>query len=812
VADADGDADGDGVCNLLEYRGIDGRPPLLVLDPTNAPTIAGANPDDTGDALRPDAPDTDDDGIQDSVEWGLTRPNDPRDPPSPRWMCFGGGAGDCLVVSNAATHGLEAWTIDVWVTPSNGTAAAGTIVRSVVRKASGSSAMTNYVMGLATNGAGELVPYVGFATSTGQFTIAGGAIPAGTATHLAGTYDSVVGRLRLYVNGIETNNGISARVIPPADGVTTLIMGEGFVGALDEVRVWNSPLTVEEIADVRLHTVDPANPALVHYFRFDDGGVSAQDFKFMKDWTNRWAHAAMLKGDVHFGQGGWPSPSPLQVIVTPDRAIAAGAQWQVSTTSATNWSAWMDSRAFVWGLTTGEHRIAYQPLAGWTVPETNTVTITNDDAFVWTATYTELTGVKVQIQPAEAVTTGAQWTVDGGGWADSGGFIASIAGTHTVTFKPVDGWAHPAAMTVPVLDGSNTWLRVPYCPMTVLSTNRQFRSPRGLVVDSKRVLYVSDWENSRILLLNPATEQWETLADVGSGLGQVRQPMGLTIDTADNLYVADAGNNRIQKRTAATGQWTAWGTGQTVYPSDVAVGAGAVLFVADRGNNRVLRIAPDGACTPLLVAYELVLPSGIAIGPTGNMLVADYPASPPNSVRVQEFTAAGVFVRKWGSSSSGEGLLSASGKMYGMVFSGARVTVADTGNNRLAAATNLLVWSAVPGSGPLNAPEDLTYDGRGYLYVSDTGNNRVLLIQPPEAGAGPDVALRPRGASGASSLFDISLSAGWRWRHVEYADLLSTNTTWQLLPGYSGVDSSGSSVVITNGPGVTQRFYRVIAY
>ncbi|MFE9675285.1 LamG-like jellyroll fold domain-containing protein [Streptomyces sp. NPDC006259] len=92
----------------------------------------------------------------------------------------------------------------------------------------------------------------------GQVTVAAGrpAVP-GVWTHLAAMYDAAAGRLRLYVNG-RFQAEESAVALVAADGplefgraASTVSAGYAgyFGGSLDEVGVWQRPLTETEIAD-----------------------------------------------------------------------------------------------------------------------------------------------------------------------------------------------------------------------------------------------------------------------------------------------------------------------------------------------------------------------------------------------------------------------------------------------------------------------------------------------------------------------------------------------------------------------------------
>jgi C1A family cysteine protease len=78
--------------------------------------------------------------------------------------------------------------------------------------------------------------------------------------------------------------------------------------------------------------------------------------------------------------------------------------------------------------------------------------------------YTASTGsLKVTIQPAGAVSAGAQWRVDGGAWQDSEATVSFLSvGNHTVSFKTVDGWNAPSDTTVTISANTQTNLTGTY--------------------------------------------------------------------------------------------------------------------------------------------------------------------------------------------------------------------------------------------------------------------------------------------------------------------------------------------------------------
>ena len=81
---------------------------------------------------------------------------------------------------------------------------------------------------------------------------------------------------------------------------------------------------------------------------------------------------------------------------------------------------------------------------------------------VWGANFTDLgspaTGsLKVTLQPAGAVTAGAQWNVDGNSWQNSGVTVTGLSlGSHTVNFNTIAGWNSPTPSSTTATIAYNT--------------------------------------------------------------------------------------------------------------------------------------------------------------------------------------------------------------------------------------------------------------------------------------------------------------------------------------------------------------------
>jgi YD repeat-containing protein len=142
----------------------------------------------------------------------------------------------------------------------------------------------------------------------------------------------------------------------------------------------------------------------------------------------------------------------LNVTITPQGAVSAGAKWQV------DGGAWQNSGATVSSLTVGQHTLGFNTIAGWTTPASQSVTISNVQTTSASGTYIQQFGsLSVTITPQGAVSAGAKWQVDGGAWQNSGATVSSLTvGQHTLGFNTIAGWTTPANQPVTISNGQTT--------------------------------------------------------------------------------------------------------------------------------------------------------------------------------------------------------------------------------------------------------------------------------------------------------------------------------------------------------------------
>ncbi|OLZ64762.1 hypothetical protein AV521_34400 [Streptomyces sp. IMTB 2501] len=151
----------------------------------------------------------------------------------------------------------------------------------------------------------------------------------------------------------------------------------------------------------------------------------------------------------------------------------------------------------------------------------------------------------------------------------------------------------------------------------VSATAAQLNSPFGLVVDSTGTLYFSEYNNHRVRKIT-ADGKISTVAGTGtrgsSGDGgpavsaQLNCPREVAVDSRGVLYISDYNNHRIRKITADGKISTVAGTNapgssgdgslataaQLNGPSGVAVDSTGVLYISDYNNHRIRKITADG--------------------------------------------------------------------------------------------------------------------------------------------------------------------------------------------------------------------------
>lgn len=253
--------------------------------------------------------------------------------------------------------------------------------------------------------------------------------------------------------------------------------------------------------------------------------------------------------------------------------------------------------------------------------------------------------------------------------------------------------------------------------------------------------------------------QWG--GEEGKGPGQFRLPDGIGSDTAGNIFVADSQNNRIQRfgpdgklRPLAPLQRVRWGQrpGQFKIPYDVDADPIGNIYVADTENSRIQKFTPDGRFlwmrgrnggdgTTGAGPNEFDQPRGIASDQDGNVWVADH-----NNARVLKYDSEGRLMltlgKNGGDGSFGDGIGEYNSPRGICTDHKGFVYVADDANHRMVKIQGtdgqvVAIFGKPGGSidgfgtgpGEFNLPYGCAVDHkRGHLWVADTKNNRAVQM------------------------------------------------------------------------------------
>jgi uncharacterized protein (TIGR03437 family) len=331
------------------------------------------------------------------------------------------------------------------------------------------------------------------------------------------------------------------------------------------------------------------------------------------------------------------------------------------------------------------------------------------------------------------------------------------------------------------------------------ATSAQLNTPLGVAVDAAGNLYIADSLNNAIrkVSANGAMSTFAGNSVPGSSgdggaptAAQLNGPQGVAVDAAGNVYVADTQNHKVRKISGGAistfaGSGTAGfsgdgsaATGASLNaPFSVAVdAAGGNVYIAEFGNSRVRKVDSKGIITTVagngVSAYggdggpalsaQLNGPQGVAVDSAGNLYIAD-----TENNRVRQVTPGGAISTIAGNGLAGfaaDGVQSTNTQMgnptgvavdtFGNLYvadGNARVRkVFTSGLISTIAGTGVRGYSGDGGAGTqamLSAPSGVAVSAAGNVYVADTLNNAVRLLQVGGFGIGVQAV-----ANAASSL------------------------------------------------------------
>jgi len=260
----------------------------------------------------------------------------------------------------------------------------------------------------------------------------------------------------------------------------------------------------------------------------------------------------------------------------------------------------------------------------------------------------------------------------------------------------------------------------------------QFNYPVGIALDKNGNIFISDWENDRIQVFDSTEKYIFTIPDEASNV-KLDGPVGIVLDNEDNILVVEQHNHRIHKISPDGHSIMVFGQsgnkpGEFDNPRGIALDKDGNIYVVDTGNSRVQVFSPN---FELLFTFgregmgdgEFYYPRGIALDKDGNIYVAD-----TFHHQIQVFNDKGQFIKRFGSSGSGPSEFN--GTRYIAIDKNDNIYVTDYRNGKIVQFDrdyNFVSEFGANDSGvTLTYPEGITIDQRGYVYVADAGNNRIV--------------------------------------------------------------------------------------
>ena len=310
-----------------------------------------------------------------------------------------------------------------------------------------------------------------------------------------------------------------------------------------------------------------------------------------------------------------------------------------------------------------------------------------------------------------------------------------------------------------------------------LAANAQLSSPQGLAVDRFGNLFIADFGNNRVRKIsssgNITTVAGTSVAGFSGDGGpatsaELNGPAAVAVDRAGSLFIADSGNNRVRKVSSSGIITTVAGKGSSPdpffnpipvgdgglatsaelsSPLGVAVDASGNLYIADSRDNAVRKVSTSGVISTFVSGGfsghgAPMLPMSIAVDSSGNLFMTTELVGPMVEVSPGGVTSDTIYGK------AAYGLLVAVDGAGDVFFGGGgcstigKVTPNGSLTRIAGTCTTGDSWysgDGGPGFGAVfggdqvrgqMSPLGVAVDVAGNVYVADTGNNVIRMLQP----------------------------------------------------------------------------------
>ncbi|MFQ5499298.1 MAG: NHL repeat-containing protein [Candidatus Zixiibacteriota bacterium] len=259
------------------------------------------------------------------------------------------------------------------------------------------------------------------------------------------------------------------------------------------------------------------------------------------------------------------------------------------------------------------------------------------------------------------------------------------------------------------------------------------RSPAGLATDNHTAIYVADAGNSRLLMFDLSLKPIREIGGYGSSDGLLNRPSFMVVDHGLNLWVSDDGNRRVTRFNRRLEYVDAIKFYDDDAPLKFGNPAGIALteygetWIADRDKNRIAVFDNVGRFDRFVGDFgytgdQLAAPHKVLVDQGGNFAVCD-----AGNGRIVRYDSYGNFDSEVISDQLNWPVAASIGRTFFWVLDGrpGKVLFFDSKN-----LVRLAAGPTIPGSSQmLRDPTDLIVLPAGRLLVSDSGNNRLLVLR-----------------------------------------------------------------------------------
>jgi len=672
-----------------------------------------------------------------------------------------------------------------------------------------------------------------------------------------GYYTVVLGQYNLGTN-VENNGGLSSFSLNTPNGLVFDSDGNLWVGDTGNSRILKYPaanLSTGGAATVVLGQSDLTSAAKGFTATTMTNATSITFDSSGNLWVADTGNSRILKYPAaNLATGG------AATVALGQSDLTSAAKGITATTMTNATSVDFDSDGNLWVADMGNSRILKYPAANLATGGAATVALgqsdlTSDEYGITATTMTNATSVdfdsdgnlwvadsnnsRILKYPAANLSTGGAATVALG----QSGLTSKTTGNTATTLDMASGLTFDSSGNLWVGDTRNS--RILKYPAANLATGgaatvalgqtdlttkdhgnisspyshsaKTFHNPTDIAIDSTGNVWISEWNNHRVLKFDTSNLKIGGAATVvlgqtdftsktlGNTATTLRETAGIAFDSSGNLWVADAGGHRILKypaanlatggaATVALGQTdlTSMSTGNTATtvdtPEYITFDSDGNLWLSDRNNHRVLKyptanLATGGAATVALgqsdltskttgnTATTLDAPRGLTFDSSGDLWVAD-----TGNSRILKYPAANL----------------ATGGAATVVLGQSDFTSKSSGTT----ATKFLDLRS------------LEFDSDGNLWVADKNNLRIVMFPAANLATGgaatlvlgqPDFTSKTSNTAANGGLASTTLDTVTGLAFDSSGDLWVVDDGNHRVMKYDNISGSQSTTTISTG-------------